>query len=251
MRDTTPLTARRRAQPLPWLLALTLIVVADVHAQQWGGSLGLGSDNIYRGRSLTIDRPAWLADMHCVFATDWIVGASATAERTVWQSAAAQITLYINRRWQLTDDWAIGVGIVHYESPWNVYRDNVRYDELNAAISYGAHWRASIAISPDSPGLLFGPNARNDAAAWAELSYHQVLVDRLSADIGIGYADLQQTVFHSYSYGSAGLNYGFGDATIYLTRVWTSRPAKSYLQNPYPGESNTTARWTTSVVWNF
>lgn len=236
---------------MPWLLALTLIIVTDVHAQEWGGSLGFGSDNIYRGRSLTIDRPAWLADIHCVFATDWIAGVGASAERTMWQSAAAQITLYINRRWQLSDDWATSVGVVHYESPWNFYRDNVRYDELNAAISYGAHWRASLAISPDSPGLLYGPNARSDAAAWAELSYHQALLDRLSADIGIGYADLHQTVFHSYSYGSADLSYGLGDVSFYLTRVWTSRATASYPQNPYPAAFRTRARWSTSVVWNF
>ncbi|QBB70277.1 hypothetical protein ELE36_07820 [Pseudolysobacter antarcticus] len=251
MLDTTPLSAARRVWQMPWLLAFTFMAVVNVHAQEWGGSAGFGSDNIYRGRSLTIDRPAWLADIHCVLAADWIVGAGATAERTMWQSAAAQITLYINRRWLLKDDWATSVGIVHYESPWDVYRDNLRYDELNGAISYGAHWRASLAISPNSPGLLYGPNARSNAAAWAELSYHQALIDRLSADIGVGYADLQQTVFHSYSYGSAGLNYGVGDVAFYLTRVWTSRPTELNPQNPYPAISRTSARWTASVVWSF
>ena len=251
MLDTTPFSAWRRPWQMRWLLALLLMVVVDVHAQQWGGSAGFGSDNIYRGRSLTIDQPAWLADIHCILGNDWTVGIGATEQRTMWQSAAAQITLYINRRWQLNDEWATSVGTVHYESPWDVYRDNLRYDELNAAISYGAHWRASLAISPNSPGLLYGPSAHSDAAAWAELSYHQVLLDRLSADIGIGYADLQQTVFHSYAYGSGGLNYGIGDGTFYLTRVWTSRPSRSYPQNPYPAASRTSARWTTSVVWSF
>jgi hypothetical protein len=234
-----------------WLLAFTLLTVGDVQAQEWDGSIGFGSDNIYRGRSLTINQPTWLVDIHCIFASDWTVGVGATAERTMRQSATAQITWYINRRWQLNDDWATNVGIVHYESPWNVYRDNLRYDGLNAAISYGAHWRVSLALSPNSPGLLYGPNARSDAAAWVELSYHRALVDRLSADIGIGYADLQQTVFHSYTYGSAGLDYGVGEVVFYLTRVWTSRPSNSYPQNRYPAATSTSARWTSSVVWNF
>ena len=125
------------------------------------------------------------------------------------------------------------------------------YDELNAAIGYRGRWRASIALSPNAGASYAARQVRSGFGAWAELTYHQPIVDRFSADIGIGYADLTQRGVRNYRYGSAGFSYRVGDAYLYLARLWTSPLIGAYPDNPYSATSPARARWIASVIWSF
>ena len=125
------------------------------------------------------------------------------------------------------------------------------YDELNAAIGYRGRWRASIALSPNAGASYAARQVQSSFGAWAELTYHQPIVDRFSADIGIGYADLTQRGVRNYRYGSAGFSYRVGDAYLYLARLWTSPLIGAYPDNPYSATSPARARWIASVIWSF
>jgi uncharacterized protein (TIGR02001 family) len=253
----------RRAVPrFSLVLAACLLATSHARAEGLGGALGFANDNVYRGISLTAGRPAWLADLHYDLGTDWVIGLGGTAERPPRRSASAQVTAYIDRRWQLNEDWASKVGAIHYAGagqgcPSAVSAGCARtagslsYDELNAAIGYRGRWRASIALSANAGASYAARHVRNGFGAWAELTYHQLIADRFSADIGIGYADLTQRDVRNYRYGSAGLSYRVGDAYLYLTRLWTSPFIGVYPDNPYSATSPSRARWVASVIWSF
>ena len=211
---------------------------------QWGGAIGYGSDNVYRGVSLSSGEPAWLADLH-YRGRDWTFGVGATQERPPFQSSGAQITLYGDRHWQLDDDWSAKVGIVHYESPWNVWRNELRYNDLTAAVGWRGRWRLSLALSPDTPDIFSYLGAEKGFAASAELTWQQPIRGRLGANAGLGYTHLDIAGL-SYGYGSAGLSYGVGDVYIYTSLLWSSPDALRYNTG---ARDNT--RWVTTVVWNF
>ena len=97
-------------------LAACVLATSQACAEGWGGALGFANDNVYRGISLTAGQPAWLADLHYDLGTDWVIGLGGSAERPPRRSASAQVSAYIDRRWQLNEDWAAKVGAIHYDS---------------------------------------------------------------------------------------------------------------------------------------
>ncbi|MBL8298318.1 MAG: hypothetical protein JNN30_08230 [Rhodanobacteraceae bacterium] len=227
------------------LLAGLVLVAGGAGAQDWGGAVGYGTDNIYRGVSLSSGQPAWLADLH-YRGRDWSIGIGATQERPPFQSSGAQITLYADRRWQFDDDWSAKIGVLHYESPWNVWRDELSYTDLTAAIGWRGRWRLNLALSADTPGLFsYRVATKKGRAATAELSYQQPLQGRLAANAGFGYAHLDVAGLN-YRYASAGLSYGLGDVYLYTSVLWSSPNALRY---------NTGARdhtrWVTTLIWSF
>ncbi|MCQ4165824.1 hypothetical protein [Tahibacter harae] len=239
--------ASPRFDRLPHAAAGLLLAAAlPAAAQDWGGALGFGSDNVYRGVSQTSGRPSWLADVHYRFDENWTAGLGASAERPQYQSSGAQFTLYLDRLWQLDEDWSAKLGVMHYESPWNVWRDELNYNELNAAIGWRGRWRLSLALSPDTPGIFSASGAKVGFVASAELSYQQPVAGRLAANFGLGYANLKQVADLVYGYGSAGLSYGAGDVYIYSSVLWSTPGALRY----NTGAQDRT-RWVTTLVWSF
>jgi uncharacterized protein (TIGR02001 family) len=215
-------------------------------AQSWGGALGMASDNVYRGVSLSAGLPAWLADLHYI-GERWTLGVAAGAERTDYDSPAAQLTFYMDRRWQLDADWSARLGLTHYESPWNFWHNELNYSELTASLAWRGRWRLALALSPDTPGTFDFAGTPTGFAAVAELSYRQPLGERLSLHAGLGYADLTRAADLAYAYGSAGLSYRLGDVHVYSSLQYATAGARryntaSYEEHPY---------WVNSVVWNF
>ena len=243
--------ARTARGPVVLPVLLGLLGVGDGQAQGWGGAVGMASDYLERGYSLTAGRPAWLADLHYGFGTDWVIGLGASADRPPRQSAGTRFNFYIDRRWRLGEDWAAKLGVARYDSPGNDYRALVRYDELNAAIGWRGRWRASIAVSPDVAGS-WNRVYRHGPAAWLELDYHQPLAGRFALDIGAGHAWLDEAGLADYNYGSAGLGYGIGDVHLYAARQWNDRAhlpygAMSAAWSPMLEPSE----WVVSALWVF
>ncbi|MFI4969080.1 MAG: TorF family putative porin [Lysobacterales bacterium] len=224
-------------------------------AQDFAGSLGLASDNVYRGISLNAGRPAWLADLHYAIGPDWVVGIGASSERIHHRAPGAQLTAYLDRRWQVDGDWAAKVGAVHYDSPAEA-TGRRHYDELNAAIGWRGRWQAILALSPD----MYGPyhpyaQPRHGVAVWAETTWHQPLAARLAFDAGVGYADLERIQAHSYGYANLGLSYGVGDTHLYVSRIWTGPTAATQTDTVYYRGDTPVApvhsHWVASLIWAF
>lgn len=248
------LRCARTAGAVPWALALAIALapVSRAEADGWGGSLGFASNNLYRGRSLTLDRPAWLADLNYEIGTEWTLGVAASAERPEREAAAAQFALRIDRRWQLDEDWAAKVGLAHYDEPWNHWHNELRYDEINAAIGYRGRWGLSVALTPNRTAVYaYADPERNGFAAWTELTFRQPIADRLAADFGLGYAHLARSGDRDYRYGSAGLSYGLGDFGFYFARVWSDAAEPYYWWEDAGRRRPARSRWLASATWNF
>jgi len=230
-------------------IAVTLSLLAmsrAAGAADWGGMLGYSSDNILRGHSLSNGQPAWLADLHVQIDGAWVIGVGATAERPPRQSAGAQLTATIDRRWRFGDDWVAKAGVVHYESPWNLFGDRLRYNEIAIALGYRGRWSATLTHSPDVTGLSERGRPLRGTGTFLESNFHQPINGRLAADIGLGYADYAGVGQIDYAYGSAGLRYDIGHVFLYATMLWTNPSPQIYGLRADPRQ-----RWVASVVWSF
>ena len=234
------------------LLALGLSAIGPVSAQDWGGAIGIASDNVERGYSLTGGNPAWLADLHVGIGTAWVAGIGLSATRPPGESNATRAALYADRRWRINEDWSAKVGIAHYESfpaRGDVYES---YNELNSMIGYRGKWRFSLAVSPDLSSYAYW-HIRRGLSAWTEANLHQPLAGRLSLDAGVGYAYFRERAAQNYAYGSLGLSYGTGDAYFYLSRVWrqemtwTLDAGGEWYDFSLPARSS----WVGAIVWSF
>lgn len=241
----------RRIAPRTVMLALWVggvFLGQNTFAQNWSGALGVGSDNVYRGISLTDGRPAWLVDLHYDAGNGWDIGLGASAEHLRGQAAGAQLTAYLDRRWQFDDDWTAKAGLVHYDSPWNAHSGYWRYDEINAAVGYRGRWTVALAVSPDRRRAISSRGGQRSVTTTTsiELTYHQPIAGHWSGDVGIGYANLDPADHVDYQYADAGLSYAMADARVYLLALWTGPMAE-----PYRATTASRLRWVTSVVWNF
>ncbi len=248
--------AHRRALPvvlgIDLIVALAAIATTDACAQALGGAFGLASDNVYRGVSLADGRPGWFADLHADFGSRWVAGVGASSVEPRYRPSNTQLTLYLDRRWQIDEDWAAKMGVIHYDAARRITRPELRYDELNAAIGFRGRWRALIAWSPNASGLYADPHTARSSSAWLESSFHQPVFADLSADLGIGFADPGGPA-RNYRYASFGLNARVGDVYTYLTRIWTSPLTRSYAIGPVYYEYTTPTReeWVGAIVWSF
>lgn len=227
------------------LAVLACAVSVPAEAQTWGGSIGLASDNVYRGISLDEGHPAWLADLHVEFAPGWVAGADAAAERSQTHALGAQFDLYLDRRWRLDDDWAAKLGVLHYDSNW------VRYDQVVAAIGYRGRWTGSIAASPNAGRDVPGTPAHHGTALWAETTLHQPIAGPVAADFGFGYADVARVGGRNYRYANAGIDVVHGSLSFYLSRMWTSPITYSYPELYGEVIARSHLRWLAVVTWSF
>ncbi|HEU4615419.1 MAG TPA: hypothetical protein VFS15_25165 [Kofleriaceae bacterium] len=239
-----------------WPAAVATCLLAALpcaRAATCGGAVGVTSDNVYRGISLTDARPSALVDVHCAFGDGWIAGAGISSVHLPGRSRNAQLGFYLDRRWQLDDDWSAKLGAVHYDAFRHGRADGLRYDEVNAVLGYRGSWRATLAWSPNATDMYFGGSGKAHRTVWAETTYHRPLVDRLSVDVGVGIAAPGGWGQRSYRYGSVGASYGIGSVYFYASRIWTDSLTWSYryLGDPFTATLPSQSRWVGSVVWSF
>jgi uncharacterized protein (TIGR02001 family) len=252
---SVPSAAARALRRAAGLLALLAAggVATPAAAQEFGGALGIASENIYRGQSLSAGRPVWLADLHCTIGSHWVAGLGASAERGHPRAPGAQLIAYLDRRWQVGGDWAAKIGLVHYDSAVPGAPGRLRYDEVNAAIGYRGRWQATFAVSPNAYGYYeYGQAwAHRGRTAWLETTWHQPVAARLSIEAGVGYADVGNRLgVRDYGYANLGLSYAIGGMSIYLSRIWTGRTTVAH--EPYARiEAAADSRWVGSVLWTF
>jgi hypothetical protein len=180
-----------------------------------------------------------------------VVGAGASGVRPRHDTPGSQITLYLDRRWQFDEDWSAKIGVAHYDWPGSFWREELNYDEINAVIGYRGRWTMSIAASPNATGTYSFEHSRTGLATWFELGFHQPIAGRLGADLGVGYADRRNTGDYNYRYASVGLNYGIGDAHVFLSGLWTSKVAADYWWDAPAQTAQTRSRWVASLIWAF
>ncbi len=240
----------RLAMPASILLA----AIPQAAPAGWDGRIGWGSDSLLHGRSLTGGEPAWFG--HLRHDRDrWTIGIGAVGEHPDGQSRGAQLDLYLDHRWHLDEDWQLRAGLVHYESPWNRWNDELRYDELGLGLGWRGRWSLVLGHAPDLPYLQQAPDRyARGRASWIETGWHQPLGGGFSLDLGIGHADIRgiryprtpRVGLADYAYASAGLGLALGRLHLHAVLAHANRRGADY-----SGRGAPRTRVAVTASWGF
>jgi uncharacterized protein (TIGR02001 family) len=238
-------TVNRRTWAFLWLCACAPVTAI---AGDFGGSIGVTSDYIYRGISQSQGNAALQADLHYL-AGGWSAGGWVSrADVNSDEGPATELDLYIRRDWSLGSDWDVGVALTHYTYPDDPRTYSYDYDEVTATAGYRSRLFGTIAYSPNYTGHAQGRWAFNENALSYELTAVQPLAGKLSASAGLGYYDLPAGLDADYWFWNVGVACSFGRALLSVAYIDTDRPGEggyAYGYEPPDGQ------WTGSLAWRF
>jgi len=212
-----------------------------------GGSIGVTSDYVYRGVSLTTGNPALQADLHYQSRGGWIVGAwGSHADLSAGQGAESEIDLYIGRNWKLNPEWELRTTLTHYSYPEDKRFFDYAYDEVVASLGFRSRVFATVALSPNFTAHWHGVGVDNETAVSYEMAAVQPLIGPVAASAGVGYYDLPAGLNASYWFWNAGLACAVGHTQLTVSYIDTDQNAAAAF-----GYAATGSRWAGSVAWRF
>jgi len=245
---------QKSASALASSYGLMLAVAALVHApsagaadNNWGGSLGVTTDYLYRGLSQTRGTPAVQGGLHMRLPEGWVAGVwSSSVDFNPGKGASVEIDLHAGKLWTLGQDWSAKLGATHYMYPNDGWRRSYDYDELSASLSYQSRLVASATWSPNTSRYSNGAFVWNRHATSYELSMLQPVSRSWSVGAGLGYYDLTDLLGTGYWYWNAGLTYAIGNLQVDLSHINTDRTATRLFGYEVAGSN-----WSGAVTWRF
>ena len=200
------------------------------HAQALGGSVGVATDELFRGLTENDRQISPQADLHAVQGS-WYAGLSAAeVRRGIGRGARVELNAYAGVQRRFGEDWSGRVTLRHYDYPGNALRTRYNYDELALSVAWHERLIATAVASPDTYFADYAGNYGSGAAYCFELSARQPLPLQLSAVAGVGYYDLQHQIGTGYAYWSAGLNRRWGAWALDLRYVGTDATARHHFE---------------------
>lgn len=229
------------------LAALMLALPAAAQAQGWGGSLGLGSDYVYRGLTRNDNQLAAQADLHYYDRSGWFAGLwAANAKRNPFASTSLELDPYLGYQWPLAQDWSARVSGVHHDYLWSNSERHYNYDEVSGTLAYANRAFATVAFSPDTSIESRDQLVSGRATLSYDLAVHQPLPHAFSLNAGVGYYDLRWAIDTGYLYWNAGLGYDLGRVQLDLSYIGTDSTARHTF---YDGVA--VNRLVATVLWHF
>lgn len=129
---------------------LTSLLSVRAGAGNFGGSVALDSDDLFRGQSLSDQQTSVQAELH-YSAAQWFVGVSAELVRRGFGSGhGAEVIGFVGAQFAFGDDWLLLTTLRHYDYPGSAYRSQYNYDELQASVRWRERVSLSVAASPDA-----------------------------------------------------------------------------------------------------
>ena len=228
------------------LFSLSAALELPAGAAGFGGSIGLVSDQVYRGVSVTDGRAALLTELSYGTDTGWSASLGSTWAHVDAPAGIAQLSFAAGRAWQLDADSTAQLNYVHRAYPGTGRPRYYDYDELSASLDWEGRWFATLAFSPRISVRVAPDQLQSAPAVSYELGYRQRLRGRLALDLGLGYTDPHAAPNGGYGYGSIGLSGGVGAVQTSLTWL-DSRAAQKHLAPP----SAAGRRWVAAAIWSF
>lgn len=221
------------------LLPALLATAADI-----SGSVAITTDYIYRGLSLSAGQPAAQAGVQ-FHSSGWNAGMwGSSVDFQNGAGSAYELDLQAGYTWQLSPDWSMQLGVVHY-----AYLDDhdtdydYDYDEVTASVSYQQRATASVSWSPNTSKRTYQGFVRERQALAYELSLLQPLHSQWSVYGGLGYYDLRDLVDAGYWYWSTGLAFTWQNVQIDLLHIDSDSTATRLF--------DADSRWTAALTWRF
>jgi len=210
-----------------WILLVGCLLQAGLgRAVDFQGSVGLSSDNVFRGLTQSQGNPSAQADGY-IAATHWFGGlAVESVKRQATQATGAEVIGYVGYQQLLSENWNAALSVRHYDYPGNRYRSLYHYDELSAAIGWHRQLQLELIGSPNTFAASGYDRYGRGKAFAVELSGRQPLAHGLSVGAGIGYYDLRSEVGGGYAYWSAGVGEQWRDWQLGLRYIGTDAQAR-------------------------
>jgi uncharacterized protein (TIGR02001 family) len=202
-----------------------------IHAQGLGGSVGVATDDLFRGLSENNGRLSPQADLHLLVG-QWYLGVAAEeVTRPKANSTGIELIAYAGYQQRLGQDWTGRVTVRHYDYPGNSQRTLYDYDELGLSVGWRERLILTAIASPDTYNRDYQGHYGSGAAFCYELQARQPLPHAVSAIVGVGYYDLRRQVGSGYSYWSAGLQARWRSWAFDLRYVGTDATARDHFRD--------------------
>lgn len=215
------------------------------HTVDLQGSVGISSDNVFRGLTQSDGEASVQADGYLT-ATHWFGGVAAeSVKRQADQPTGAEAIGYVGYQQLLAENWSGALSARHYDYPGNRYRSLYHYDELSASIGWHQQLLLELIASPNAFAAAGYDRYGRGMAFASELTGRQPLPYGLSADAGIGFYDLRQEVGTGYAYWSVGAGRQWRSWQLGVHYIGTNAQAR-HLFGTLAGD-----RVVASVAWFF
>jgi uncharacterized protein (TIGR02001 family) len=189
------------------------------------GSLGLASDDVFRGVTQSDGQISPQTDLHATVGP-WFGGISAEGVRRDDARAGAELIGYLGLQQPLGDDWSGRVMLRHYDYPGSQFRTRYNYDELGLSLAWRERIMLTVIASPDTYARDYLGNYGSGKAFCYELVGRQALPAGFAAVAGVGYYDLRQEIGAGYAYWSAGVDHRWRSFAFDLRYVGTDATAR-------------------------
>jgi uncharacterized protein (TIGR02001 family) len=228
------------------VLQIAVAPPAFSQAADWGGSVSVATDYVYRGISQTRGQSALQGGLQVTTAGGWSASIwGSTVDFTSGAGDDYEIDLQLARTWTLSPDWAGRLGLTHYAYPEGASLD-YDYDELTGSLSYQGRVTASVSWSPNSSRWGDGHYVHDREAFAYELTLLQPLGMYWSVYAGAGYYDLDDLFGTGYAYWNAGLAFTWAKVQVDVMHVGSDDTAKELFGYEAGGD-----RWTAALSWHF
>lgn len=237
-----PTIRRTMLRTLPWLMLLQCDrgLAADLE-----GSVGLSSDNVFRGLTqsqgdASIQANGYASSGH------WFGGLGAeSVKRSSDAATGVELIGHVGYQQPLTADWYAALSARHYDYPGNPYRSRYVYDELSATLGWGDHVAIDLIVSPNTYAAAEGYRYGRGGAYAVQIGARQPLAYGATMDAGVGGYDLRQQIGASYVYWSGGVGYQRGRWQLGVHYIGTNAEAR-HLFGGLAGD-----RIVASAAWSF
>lgn len=216
-------------------------------ADEWGGTVSLVSDYVFRGVTQTRGGEAVQADVHWQSDRGWLAGAwGSTVDPNPGPGPTVEINLYAGIARELADDWVARLLAIHYAYPNDATTLRWDYDEVAASLAFRDRLAATIAWSPNYSSFGAGEFVEDRKTMSYELSAQLPFRRRWLARAGAGYQDLDNHFGTGFVFWNCALTYDSTPWQLTLARFGTSERA-AYLY----GSEATQDRWSLGLQWQF
>ena len=231
-----------------WLAAAALWP-CPLRAAEWGGTLALTSDYVFRGISRTDHGPAAQAGLHLRSSERWFA--------SVWASNIAsstdgpghvELNLNAGRGWDLSDDWAASVGWVRYLHPDAGHSGRFDWDDLSASLIFADRFVLTASVAPRAPQIYtYGASERRRATA-LEVAWREPIAGAWSAIAAAGRYDASGSgqLGQPYLAWQVGVSVQMDRLELALTRFDVDTTGQHRF-----GSAAAHDRWVFSLTWRY
>jgi uncharacterized protein (TIGR02001 family) len=245
LRETPPVTRRIRT--------LVLICLAGCGAARAdgtrvvNGSVGLTSDFVYRGLSLTRGKPTAQASVDVEFPREFYVGGFvAGADPNAGPSPAVEFDVWAGKYWRLPADFSFDLRLAQFTYPDDPRRVNYNRSEIAGTLGFRNRLYFAAIYSPNTRALGSSPGY-DEGDVWSmEVSARHALNERFALSAGIGRYGLGDVYHDSYNYWNATLTGVFVPFELQLAYLGVDSGLESHFSGDSVGE-----RVALTALWRF